>query len=122
MSITETKKPEALASGFLKGYVKLTFEVTNVLGLSGIKEQVADRCYEGVNSERNKSKEKVCECSGLVSFGLKGSMVDNKASDPAKEEGQKKTNDVVVIHCFYSFLKQYNAYEKCRKLCLSTLY
>ena len=77
--------------------------VTDVLILSRIKEEVADRSYERVNTECDIAENEVKPCSGCESFGLKRCVVDNEASDPTKEKCQNKANDLVVIHCVSPF-------------------
>ena len=41
----------------------LTSEVTDVLGLAGIKEQVADGCNERIDTKSEVSENKVRPCS-----------------------------------------------------------
>ena len=81
----------------------LTLEVTDVAFLAGVELEVADRCNEHVDTAGDATKEKVCKGSGLPSLGLKRGVVDDKATDPAKEESEKETNQVIVVH-FYRLL------------------
>jgi hypothetical protein len=80
--------------------------VADVLGLGGIKEQVADGGNQTVDTKGNNGEQNVATGSGGVALGLQGRMVDNKAADPTQKEGQKKADEiVVVIHDADSFLE-----------------
>ena len=76
--------------------IQLSLEVTDVLCLAGIKGKVADRSNEGVDTQGDVSKNNVCEGSRLPTVGLKRGVVDDKATNPTKEEGKKETNYVVI--------------------------
>ena len=72
--------------------------VTDVLILGGIKEEVADRSNEGVNTHSDVGKKEICPRSGGEAFGLELGVVDDDASDEAEEEGQDKANYVFGVH------------------------
>ena len=76
----------------------LVLLVADVLFLSRIEEQVADRSDQTVNSPSNSGEENVAAGSGGVAFGLEGRVVDDQAADPTQEEGQQEANEIVVIH------------------------
>ena len=67
---------------------KLIFLVTDVGCLCGVKHQVEDGCYQPIDSEGDHRQENVSQSSGGVAFGLQIGMVDNNATDPAKEKGE----------------------------------
>jgi hypothetical protein len=77
--------------------LELTLEITDVLLLGRIEEKVADGSNEGVNTEGEVHEDEVRPSSGSVTFGLEGSVVDDKATDPTEEESQKETDQLVVI-------------------------
>ena len=77
-------------------FVILCLEVTDVAGLVGIECKVADRSNDHVNTTSDGTKYKVCKSSGLPTLGLERGVVDDKATDPTKEEGKKETNYIVV--------------------------
>ena len=75
------------------------FLVTDILFLCGIECQVADRRNKTVDTKRYERKENIRQCSGRIAFGFKGGVIDHDAADPTQEERQKKTNEIIVIHC-----------------------
>jgi hypothetical protein len=79
-------------------FFRLVFSITNVSGFCGIKGQIANGSNQAVNSEGDHRKKNVGQCSGSKTFGLQGSEVDDKASNPTQEEGEKETNQLYVIH------------------------
>ena len=78
--------------------LKLISCVADVVGLCRVKGKVADRSNKTVNAKRNNRKEEVSKASGFETYGLKRGMVDYDATNPAKEESQKKAHKVVVVH------------------------
>ena len=77
---------------------QLVLLVTDVLILSGIEEEVADRSNEGVNTHSDVGKKEICPGSRGEAFGLELGVVDDDASDETEEEGQQKADDVFVVH------------------------
>ena len=77
---------------------KLVLLVTDVLCLCGVEHEVADGSNQRVNTEGQVCEDEVCPGSGGPAFRLQGSVVDDNAADPAQEEGQQKTNEVLVVH------------------------
>ena len=86
------------------GFFESVLLVADVLGLSGVEHQVADRSDEGINAAGDVAEDNISAGARGVTFGLQRGVVDNKASDPAEEEGQEETNDLVV-HGDFSLLK-----------------
>ena len=78
---------------------KLVLLVADVACLCRIKAQVADGSYQGVNAKGQVCQEEVSSGSAGVAFGLQRSVVDDEAADETQEEGQQKTNQIVVGHC-----------------------
>ena len=76
----------------------LALEVTDVLFLGRIKEKVADRSNEGVDTEGDGAENEVSPRSGGVAFGLEGGVVDDNAANPTEEEGKKETDELVVVN------------------------
>ena len=76
---------------------QLVLLVTDISFLGRIKEQVADSGNQTVNTKGNVGKEEIRQGSGGVALGLKVGVVDDDTADPAQEEGQQKTNQIVVI-------------------------
>ena len=74
--------------------IKLSSAVADIFGLAGIEEQIANGCNEGVNTKSKISQNKIRPGSGSESYRLKRSVVDDKASNPSKEEGEKKANEI----------------------------
>jgi hypothetical protein len=72
--------------------------VADVLILGGVEEQVADGSNQGVNTKGYVGEQEISPGSGGKAFGLQGRVVNDDTSDKAEEKGQKKTNDVLVIH------------------------
>ena len=81
---------------------KLVLLVANVGCLVGIEGQVADGSNQAIDAEGHHGQEEVCCGSAGVALGLQRSMIDDQATNPAQEESQQKTNQIVVIH--YMFL------------------
>ena len=78
----------------------LVLLVTDVLSLSGIKEQVANRSYQRIDTKGQVRKEEIQTGSGGISCGLQRSVVDDDATDPTQEKSQKETDEIVVVfHC-----------------------
>ena len=75
----------------------LLLYVTDVSRLSGIKGEVADRSNEIINTKGHDAEEEVSESSRSVSLGLEIGVVDYDTTNPTKEEGQKKTDEFVVV-------------------------
>ena len=71
--------------------------VADVLFLGGVKEQVADGSYKPVNSKGDHGQEDVRQRSRFEALGLERRVVNDQASDPTQEKGQKKTYEVVVV-------------------------
>ena len=65
---------------------ELLLNVTDVLFLVGIEGEVADRCYQAVDTKGDHSQEDVSQRSRLKACGLKRGVIDHKASDPSQEE------------------------------------
>ena len=76
---------------------RLVLLIADVLGLGGVKSEVADSRNKTVDTASNHRKEDVCACSGCVSFGLKRGVVDDKASYPTKEKCEQKAYEIVVV-------------------------
>lgn len=62
--------------------------VADVVGLSGIEGEVADRSNETVDTEGDYCKEDVSESSRCVAFGLEACVVDDDTTDPTEEKCQ----------------------------------
>ena len=77
---------------------QLVLLVADVLVLSGIEEEVADRSNEGVNTHSDVGKKEICPRSRGEALGLELGVVDDDASDETEEEGQQKADDVLVVH------------------------
>ena len=75
----------------------LVFEIADILFLGRIKEKVADRSNERINTQSKISKDEVRPSSGGVAFGLQRSVVDNQTADPTEEERQQETDQFGVI-------------------------
>ena len=75
---------------------KLVLLVADVFGLSRVKRQVADGSDQAVNAAGDVAEDEVSTGARGVALGLQRGVVDDKASDPAEEEGQEETNDFVV--------------------------
>lgn len=65
---------------------RLALLVADVLFLSRVKYEVADRSNKTIDTEGNYCEEEVSTGSGSETFGLKGSVVDDKATDPTEEK------------------------------------
>jgi hypothetical protein len=72
--------------------------VTDILFLCRIKGKIADRCNQGVDSASNITQNDISPGSGRITLGLERGMVDDQAADPTQEKGQKKANEIVVVH------------------------
>ena len=72
--------------------------VTDNSTLLRIEEKVEYRSNQTVNAEGDHGKEEVCKGSRGVACGLKRGVVDDDTTDPAKEEGKKKTSELLIIH------------------------
>ena len=60
--------------------------ITNVLGLGGVKCEVANGCNQAINAQGNDRKEQICQGSGCVALGFEAGVVDDKATNPTKEK------------------------------------
>lgn len=69
-------------------YVNLCLFVANVLFVSGIELEVADRSNEGVNTKSEECEPEVSTGSAGIAFGLKTGVIDNDATNPTKEESE----------------------------------
>lgn len=78
--------------------VVLVFYISNIIFFSRIKIKIADRCNQTVNSTRYETEKQVSQRSSSVSFGFKFCVINNNASNPPQEKGQKKTNKIFVFH------------------------
>ena len=78
---------------------ELALEVANVLFLGGVKAQIADGGNQAVQTEGDQRQEEVSGGSAGVAFGLQRRVVNDEAADETQEEGQQKTNQIVVGHC-----------------------
>ncbi len=76
----------------------LVLLVADVLFLSRIEEQVTDRSNQDVDTAGDVTDDEVPTGLGGETFGLQGSVVDDQAADPTKEEGQQKASKIFVIH------------------------
>ena len=83
---------------FVLSDVRSTLLVADILVLSGVEEQVADGSNQRVNTEGYVGEQEISPGSGGKAFGLQGRVVDDDTTDKAEEKGQKKTNDVLIIH------------------------
>jgi len=81
-----------------KDLMGLVLFVSDILGLGGIKGKIADGGYQTVNTKGDHGQENVATRSGGVALGFERGMVDYDASDPSEKKGEKKTNQLVVIH------------------------
>ena len=70
----------------------------DVLFLGGIEGQVADSGNQAINTQGHYGQPEICTGSAGVALGLKLSVVDDNAANPTQEEGQQKTNEILVIH------------------------
>ena len=86
-----------LACAFLFTREGLVLLVTDTLFLCGIEEQVADSGNQRINTKGKVCEEEVCQSSGGVALGLKAAVVNDDTADPAQEEGQQKTDQIVVL-------------------------
>ena len=75
----------ARTSNDISQYALVLF-VADILGLRGIKHEVADRRYQTVNTKGDRRQEQVASRSGRIALRLQGSVIDDKASDPSKEK------------------------------------
>jgi hypothetical protein len=79
--------------------------VADISLLGGIKEQIADRCNQSVDTKGNNREENVRQSSRRITLRFQRGVVDDNASDPTQEKGQQKTNEIVVIHYRSPFFK-----------------
>jgi hypothetical protein len=77
--------------------------VADIAGLCGIKGQIADRGNQTINAKGNVGQKKVSQRAAGITCGLQRRMINDNAADPAKEEGQQKTNELLVLHNENSF-------------------
>ena len=75
---------------------KLVLLVTDVLCLSGIESEVADSCYQTVDTEGDHGQEDVSTGSAGKALGLQRAVVNDQAADPTQEKCEKKTNQIIV--------------------------
>ena len=68
-------------------YAKLVLFVADVAFLIGIKDQVADRSDQTVDTKGDHGEEDVRAGSAGVALGLQGSVIDDQTTDPAQEKG-----------------------------------
>ena len=80
---------------------KSVFFVSDVLYLCGIKEKIANGCNQTVDTKGDQGQENVRAGSGRIAFGLEAGVVDNQATNPSKEKGKQKTNEIVVLHVLF---------------------
>jgi hypothetical protein len=93
VSVKHAQKPSKKQSVLL---------VTDISFLGRIKEQVADSSNQRINTKGEVGKEEVSQRSGGVALGLEAGVVDNDTADPAKEEGQQKTDEIIVVIVFHN--------------------
>jgi hypothetical protein len=79
------------------------FGVADIAGLCGIKGQIADRGDQTVNAKGDGGQENVSQRAAGITCGFERRMIDDDAADPAKEKGQQKTDEVLVLHGESSF-------------------
>ena len=76
--------------------------VTDISGLRGIEEEVADGGNQTVDAEGDCGQQDVSTGSAGETLGLQGSVVDDQAADPTQEEGEQKTSKVLIYFWFSS--------------------
>ena len=77
--------------------------IADILFLSGVKGQIADRSNQAVDAEGDRGQEEVSAGSAGETLRFQGRVIDDQAADPTQEEGQQKTNEI-LIHFLFSFL------------------
>ena len=73
--------------------------VADVLFLCGIKDQIANGSHQTIDTEGDHGEKNVGKRSGCIARGLEAGVIDDDASNPAKEKCEQKTNKIVIaIH------------------------
>ena len=101
-----TKKTRCMRVFFVvisKNSQLLVFLIADVLGLGGVKGQVANGGNQAIDAKGNQGEEDVGAGSAGVSLRLEAGVIDNDTADPAQEERQKKAYQIFVIHFENSF-------------------
>ena len=72
----------------LPAFFLSVFFVADIRRLVGIERQIADRCDQTVDAERNKRKEEICKRSWRETFGFQRRVIDDYTPYPSQEESQ----------------------------------
>ena len=81
----------------------LSLEVADVSCLVRIKGQIADRSNQRIDTTSDVAQEQVSQGPGAIALRLQGGEVDDQAADPAEEESQQKTNELLIVHIVVPF-------------------
>ena len=79
-------------------FVFLFLQITDVLFLVGIKEEVADGSNQGIDPHGKEAKEEIQTGSGSKTIRPQRRVVDDQAANPTQQEGQQKTNYIFIVH------------------------